>query len=111
MRRKTTVSDETVDALAQGGARPDARACALEIGPRELDHDKPGAHHGVAQRQTRDTQISDVPADLVEIGQRTVAAIHAAVQHQAATKIEPIETDSLNVSWGLSRWAERLTFE
>jgi hypothetical protein len=37
---------------------------------------------------------SEVPADLVEIGQRAVAAIYAAVQRQAASKIELIEMNS-----------------
>jgi hypothetical protein len=47
------------------------------------------------QRRTHATQISEVPADLVEIGQRAVAAIYA-VQRQAAGKIELIETNSRN---------------
>jgi chromosome segregation ATPase len=45
-------------------------------------------------RQSQATQISDVPPDLIEIGQRAVGAIYAAVQRQAASKIELIETDS-----------------
>src|ERR1700722_17080465 len=48
----------------------------------------------LSQRQTQATQISEVPADLVDIGQRAVASIYAAVQRQAASKIELIETDS-----------------
>ena len=38
--------------------------------------------------------LRSVPADLVEIGQRAVAAIYAAVQRQAASKIELIEMNS-----------------
>jgi len=48
----------------------------------------------LSQRQTHATQISGVPANLVEIGQRAVEAIYAAVQLQATGKIELIESNS-----------------
>jgi len=72
----------------------DARARALETGRRELHDDNRVLTTVLEKRQTHATQISEVPADLVEIGQRAVAAIYAAVQRQAASKIELIETNS-----------------
>jgi chromosome segregation ATPase len=48
----------------------------------------------LAEQQTRATQISEVPSDLVAVGQQAVGAIYAAVQRQAAAKIEVIEANA-----------------
>src|ERR1700679_2586307 len=98
MPRKTTVSDETVgqavDSLVSEGLDPTLERVRSKLGGGSYTTINRVLTTVLAQRQTHATQISEVPADLVEIGQRAVAAIYAAVQRQAASKTELIETNS-----------------
>jgi hypothetical protein len=98
MPRKTTVNDETVgqavDALVQEGLDPTLERMRSKLGGGSYTTINRVLTEVLQKRQTHATQISEVPSDLVEIGQRAVAAIYAAVQRQAASKIELIETNS-----------------
>ena len=98
MPRKTTVNDETVgqavDALVQEGLDPTLERVRSKLGGGSYTTINRVLTEVLQKRQTHATQISEVPSDLVEIGQRAVAAIYAAVQRQAASKIELIETNS-----------------
>jgi chromosome segregation ATPase len=98
MPRKTTVSDENVgqavDSLISEGLDPTLERVRAKLGGGSYTTINRVLTTVLTQRQAHATQISEVPADLVEIGQRAVAAIYAAVQRQAASKIELIETNS-----------------
>ena len=98
MPRKTTVNDETVgqavDALVQEGLDPTLERVRSKLGGGSYTTINRVLTTVLEKRQTYATQISEVPADLVEIGQRAVAAIYAAIQRQAASKIELTESNS-----------------
>lgn len=45
-------------------------------------------------RQSGPAKLTEIPADLIEIGQKAVAAIYTAVQRQTMATIESIEADA-----------------
>ena len=98
MPRKTSVSDETVgqavNSLVTDGLDPTLERVRAKIGGGSYTTINRVLSAVLEQRQTHAIQISEIPPDLVEIGQRAVAQIYAAVQRQAASKIELIEANS-----------------
>jgi chromosome segregation ATPase len=98
MARKAVATGEAVsqavEDLLREGLDPTVERVRAKLGGGSFTTISKLLSEVLAQRQTQATQISDVPADLVEIGQRAVSAIYAAVQRQATTKIELIEADA-----------------
>jgi chromosome segregation ATPase len=98
MPRKTTINSETVgeavDSLVQEGLDPTLERVRSKLGGGSFTTINRVLATVLAQRQTHAAQISDVPPDLVALGQQSIATIYAAVQRQAASKIELIETNS-----------------
>lgn len=98
MARKAVATAETVtqavEALVGEGLDPTVERVRAKLGGGSFTTISKVLSEVLAQRQTHATQVSEVPADLVEIGQRSVAAIYAAVQRQATAKIELIEADA-----------------
>ncbi len=98
MARKAVATAETVtqavEALVGEGLDPTVERVRAKLGGGSFTTISKVLSEVLAQRQTQATQVSEVPADLVEIGQRSVAAIYAAVQRQATAKIELIEADA-----------------
>jgi chromosome segregation ATPase len=98
MPRKAVATAETVaqavESLLAEGLDPTVERVRSKIGGGSFTTINKALAEVLLQRQSQATQISEVPADLVDIGQRAVAAIYAAVQRQAAAKIELIEADA-----------------
>jgi len=98
MARKAVATAETVaqavEALINEKLDPTVERVRAKLGGGSFTTINRVLTTVLAHRETQATQISEVPADLVEIGQRAVAAIYAAVQRQASSKIELIEADS-----------------
>ena len=98
MPRKSTVNDETVgqavEALVQEGLDPTLERVRSKLGGGSFTTINRVLSEVLKNRQSQALQITEVPPDLVEIGQRAVVTIYAAVQRQAASKIELIETNS-----------------
>ena len=98
MARKAVATAETVaqavEALISEGLDPTVERVRAKLGGGSFTTINKVLGVVLAQRKTEATQVSEVPADLVEIGQRAVASIYAAVQRQATTKIELIEADA-----------------
>src|SRR5271156_983471 len=98
MPRKAVATAETVaqvvESLLAEGLDPTVERVRSKLGGGSFTTINKALAAVQLQRRTEATQISEVPADLVDIGQRAVAAIYAAVQRQAAAKIELIEADA-----------------
>jgi chromosome segregation ATPase len=98
MARKAVATAETVaeavEALFTEGLDPTVERVRAKLGGGSFTTISKLLSEALAQRQTQATQVSEVPSDLVEIGQRAVASIYAAVQRQATAKIELIEADA-----------------
>src|ERR1035438_4181006 len=98
MARKAMATAEAVtqavEALVGEGLDPTVERVRSKLGGGSFTTISKVLGDVLSQRKTQATQISEVPGDLVEIGQRAVAAIYAAVQRQATTKIELIEADA-----------------
>lgn len=98
MARKAVATAETVaeavEALFTEGLDPTVERVRAKLGGGSFTTISKLLSEALARRQTQATQVSEVPSDLVEIGQRAVASIYATVQRQAAAKIELIEADA-----------------
>jgi chromosome segregation ATPase len=98
MPRKAVATAESVaqavESLLAEGLDPTVERVRSKIGGGSFTTINKVLAEVQLRRQTQAIQISEVPSDLVEIGQRAVAAIYAAVQRQAAAKIELIEADA-----------------
>ena len=96
MARKAMATRETVEAAVEGlaaeGLDPTVERVRSKLGGGSYTTINKILGEVLSQRQTVAAQVSEVPSDLVEVGQRAVAAIYAAVQRQAAAKVELIET-------------------
>jgi chromosome segregation ATPase len=98
MARKAMATRETVEAAVEGlaaeGLDPTVERVRSKLGGGSYTTINKILGEVLSQRQTVAAQVSEVPTDLVEIGQKAVAAIYAAVQRQAAAKIDLIEADA-----------------
>jgi chromosome segregation ATPase len=98
MARKAVATAESVsqavEALIGEGLDPTVERVRAKLGGGSFTTISKALSGVLSQRQRQATQISEVPGDLVEIGQRAVAAIYAAVQRQASAKVELIEADA-----------------
>jgi chromosome segregation ATPase len=98
MGRKATVTVEAVtrfvEALAGEGLEPTMERVRAKLGGGSYTSISRILNEVLAQRRAEATQVTQLPPDLLEIGQRAVGAIYAAVKQSAAAKIELIESDA-----------------
>ena len=98
MARKAVATSETVtaavEALVAEGLDPTVERVRAKLGGGSYTTINRLLADVLAQRQSQAADVSEVPADLIEIGQHAVASIYAAVQRQANAKIEAIEVDA-----------------
>ncbi len=98
MARKAVATVETVtaavEALIGEGLDPTVERVRAKLGGGSFTTINKVLGEVLAQRQSQAAEVSEVPADLIDIGQRAVASIYAAVQRQANAKIEALEADA-----------------
>ncbi len=98
MARKAVATPEAVvqavEGLVKEGLDPTVERVRAKLGGGSFTTINKLLGEVLAQRQTQATQVSDLPPDLLEVGQRAVASIFASVQRSAADKIALIEADA-----------------
>ena len=98
MARKAVATVETVtaavEALVGEGLDPTVERVRAKLGGGSFTTINKVLGEVLSHRQSEAAQVSEVPADLIDIGQRAVASIYAAVQRQANAKIEALEADA-----------------
>ena len=98
MVRRATATPESiiaaVEALVTEGLEPTTERVRAKLGGGSFTTINKILSGVLEQRQTEAAQANQLPAELVEIGQRAVVAIYAAVNRASATKIDLIEADA-----------------
>ncbi len=98
MARKAVATSEAVstavEALVAEGLDPTVERVRAKLGGGSYTTINRLLADVLAQRQSQAAEASEVPADLIDIGQRAVASIYSAVQRQANAKIEALEADA-----------------
>ena len=98
MARKAVATPETVaqavEDLTKEGLDATVERVRAKIGGGSFTTINKLLGEVLAQRQTQVAQVSDLPPDLLEVGQRAVASIYASVQRSATDKIAVIEAEA-----------------
>src|ERR1700759_5118722 len=98
MARKAVATAEgvsqAVDELLTEGLDPTVERVRTKLGGGSFTTISRLLSNVLVHRKGFGTQKSDAPADLVEVGQRTVSTIYAAVNRHANTRIEIVEADA-----------------
>lgn len=98
MPKKQIATQEAVAAavekLAAEGLEPTLERVRAKLGGGSYTTINRALAEIMQARQTGPSKITEIPADLIEIGQKAVAAVYTAVQRQAMATIESIEADT-----------------
>lgn len=98
MARKAVATPETVaqavEDLVREGLDPTVERVRAKLGGGSYTTINKVLGEVLAQRHTQAAQVSEIPPDLLDVGQRAVASIFASVQRSAADKIALIESDA-----------------
>ncbi|MGQ0698819.1 MAG: DNA-binding protein, partial [Panacagrimonas sp.] len=80
--------------LAAEGLEPTLERVRAKLGGGSYTTINRALAQAMQAQQTGPGKIADIPADLIEIGQKAVAAVYTAVQRQTMATIESIEADT-----------------
>lgn len=83
-----------VEALIAEGFEPTLERVRAKLGGGSYTTINRALAEAMQSRQGGGTKLPDVPADLIEIGQKAVAAVYSAVQKQTMATIEALEVDA-----------------
>lgn len=83
-----------VESLVAEGLEPTLERVRAKLGGGSYTTINRALAEVVQARQAGNVKATDIPADLMEIGQKAVAAVYSAVQKQTMATIEALEVDA-----------------